>query len=71
MANPSFPTFDLIESGVINDISGKYIVILNDELHDKVVDETDIKQALDYLEPFHFYKAVNYYNINMELKNYI
>ena len=56
-------TFNLIESGVINDISGKYIVILNDELDDKSDDENDFKQALDYLDPVHFYQAVNYHNI--------
>jgi hypothetical protein len=57
--------FDLIESGVIEDISGKSIVILNDELDDEEEEKEgiDIKQTLDYLDPFHFYQAVNNFNI--------
>ncbi|GES83009.1 collagen-like protein [Rhizophagus clarus] len=54
--------FDLIESGVIEDISGKSIIILNDELDDDI-EEKEIKQTLDYLDPFHFYQAVNNFNI--------
>ncbi|EXX76308.1 hypothetical protein RhiirA5_429523 [Rhizophagus irregularis] len=57
--------FDLIESGVIEDISGKSIVILNDELDEDEEEKEgiDIKQTLDYLDPFHFYQAVNNFNI--------
>jgi hypothetical protein len=54
--------FDLVESGVIEDISEKSIVILNDEL-DEEDEKGDIKQTLDYLDPFHFYQAVNNFNI--------
>jgi hypothetical protein len=50
--------FDLFESGIIKDYSGKSIVILNDELNDK-----NFNQTIDYLDPFQFYQAVNNYNI--------
>ncbi|RIA81247.1 hypothetical protein C1645_790818 [Glomus cerebriforme] len=56
--------FDLIESGVIEDIAEKSIVILNDELDEEEEEkEIDIKQTLDYLDPFHFYQAVNNFGI--------
>jgi hypothetical protein len=50
--------FDLFESGIIKDYSGKSIVILNDELNDE-----NFNQTIDYLDPFQFCQAVNNYNV--------
>ncbi|GBB89076.1 hypothetical protein RclHR1_15740002 [Rhizophagus clarus] len=50
--------FDLFESNIIKDYSGKSIVILNNELN-----ENELNQTIDYLDPTQFYQSVNNYNI--------